>query len=70
MSIENLWKSQKQVTKKWDCSVKKWERAKLMNKAYNYMVWLRRQEKKLMNQISNFEELERGRSLNINKYRG
>ena len=41
-----------------------------MNKAYNYMVWLRRQLKKLMNQISNFEELERERSLNINKYRG
>ena len=40
---------------------------KLMKKAYKYMVWLKKQQKNLMNQISKFEELEFEKSLNISQ---
>ena len=38
---------------------------KLMKKTFNDMVWLKKQQKKLMNQIVNFDELECEKSLNI-----
>ena len=33
-------------------------KGRLMQKPNNYMAWLRKQQKKLKNQIINFEELE------------
>ena len=45
---------------------KKMIKEKLIKKAYHHMIWLRKQQKKFMSQISNFEELECGKPLKIN----
>ena len=40
---------------------------KIMKKTYNYMVLLRKREKKIMNQIGKFKELKCEKSLNRNQ---
>ena len=47
--------------------MKKIIKEKLIKKAYNYIVWLKRQHKKIKNQVSNFEEFECEKSLNTNQ---
>ena len=56
-----------EITKKRDGSMKKIIKEKLIKKAYNYIVWLKRQHKKIKNQVSNFEEFECEKSLKTNQ---
>ena len=57
-----------EITKKRDGSMKKIIKEKLIKKAYNYIVWLKRKHKKIKNQVSsNFEEFECEKSLNTNQ---